>query len=638
MTLRIDAAQLREPERTDEGYIRAEGVIAAPGVLEYRTKSGETVRELVPPQTLRDPEFLQSLEDKPLTLEHPDEPVEPENVQELAVGNADDVEWHDALKRPDGSKGPGVKGTIIIRDADAIEAYEDGTLELSPAYEVELEQRSGQSPYGAYDRVQAKRRAGNHVALTDQGRAGTTAMLRADSDATLIRVDASVEDIDTTPPETAREAARKALRWREEHPDEIAGGTRVGWERANQLDNGEELSAETVMRMHSFFSRHMAQGNHKLDDKYEGEPWKDAGYVAHLLWGGDTGASWAERKAEQIQEAREDAMLRRHDADLSVGDYARWNTSGRDARGKIESIERNGTIDVPGADVTVEGTDDDPAALLTVYQPADDGDAWQRTETKVAHKLSTLNKIEPLDVKPRTDTREDAMPEKVRLDSELSVTVPEDQAEKIRRWKEDQEEQQVELSDQVQSAQEEIQAFKQEIEELKSERDELQKQIDTKKKQLQMLAEKMGLSEMMGSSGESDQPRQPEGAGSGQQPRPSGDGMSEEKVDSLVAERIQEMAEARMDALEAAEMLGLDVEGGESTDSIRERVVHAFYNDVDASRMDSDYVEARFDVAVDELESRAEEREESYESANTRTDSDDGPRDPEAAYHEQVYG
>jgi len=101
----------------------------------------------------------------------------------------------------------------------------------------------------------------------------------------------TLDDIDTTPPEGAQEAARKALRWRDEHPDEIEGGTRTGWERANQLDNGESLSEDTVQRMHSFFSRHMAQGNHELDDEYEGEPWKDAGYVAHLLWGGDTGAS-----------------------------------------------------------------------------------------------------------------------------------------------------------------------------------------------------------------------------------------------------------------------------------------------------------------------------------------------------------
>jgi len=84
--LRIDASQIDAQERTDEGYVRAEGIIAAPGLLEYRTKAGETVREYVPEETLKYDEFLASLEGKPVTVEHPPAALGPDNVSEYAVG------------------------------------------------------------------------------------------------------------------------------------------------------------------------------------------------------------------------------------------------------------------------------------------------------------------------------------------------------------------------------------------------------------------------------------------------------------------------------------------------------------------------------------------------------------------------
>ena len=95
------------------------------------------------------------------------------------------------------------------------------------------------------------------------------------------------------PPAGAASAAKKALKWREEHGDEVKAGTRVGWTRANQLADREELSLETVKRMHSFFSRH--KGNEKVSAENKDTPWKDNGAVAWLLWGGDAGAKWAEK-------------------------------------------------------------------------------------------------------------------------------------------------------------------------------------------------------------------------------------------------------------------------------------------------------------------------------------------------------
>lgn len=95
-------------------------------------------------------------------------------------------------------------------------------------------------------------------------------------------------------------AARRALAWKKEGK---AGGTRVGMARANQLVRRENLTESTVMRMHSFFSRHA------VDKKATGfnsgeEGFPSAGRVAWDLWGGDGGATWAEAKRNQIVKRR----------------------------------------------------------------------------------------------------------------------------------------------------------------------------------------------------------------------------------------------------------------------------------------------------------------------------------------------
>ena len=100
-------------------------------------------------------------------------------------------------------------------------------------------------------------------------------------------------------------AARRALKWKEEGK---AGGTLVGLARANQLKDREPLSASTVLRMYSFFSRHepdkQATG---FNSGEEGFPSK--GRVAWDLWGGDGGYSWSTAKRNQIMREREGKAL-----------------------------------------------------------------------------------------------------------------------------------------------------------------------------------------------------------------------------------------------------------------------------------------------------------------------------------------
>jgi len=99
-------------------------------------------------------------------------------------------------------------------------------------------------------------------------------------------------------PQSVKNNACKVLKWRDEHGDEVKGMTRIGWTRANQLCNGENISEETIARM-AAFARH--RKNAEVAPEFKSTPWKDAGYVAWLGWGGTTGIEWAARKLESIR-------------------------------------------------------------------------------------------------------------------------------------------------------------------------------------------------------------------------------------------------------------------------------------------------------------------------------------------------
>ena len=82
---------------------------------------------------------------------------------------------------------------------------------------------------------------------------------------------------------------------------------------------------------------------------------------------------------------REMAYAMKKAMSVSTGDMVSWNSSGGMATGKIVRIVR-GKINVPDSSFEIEGSEDDPAALIQLYR---DG---KPTETKVGHKVSTLKK------------------------------------------------------------------------------------------------------------------------------------------------------------------------------------------------------------------------------------------------------
>lgn len=122
--------------------------------------------------------------------------------------------------------------------------------------------------------------------------------------------------------------------------------------------------------------------------------------------------------AEDIEPGGEYADRAAPDA-LEIGDFVSWNAAGGRARGQIERIERDGSINVPDSDFTINGTEDDPAALIRVWRPAEGG--WRETDTRVGHKFSTLTKIDPL---PEAEDRD--LPDAYR--PALDEDVPEGRA------------------------------------------------------------------------------------------------------------------------------------------------------------------------------------------------------------------
>lgn len=106
------------------------------------------------------------------------------------------------------------------------------------------------------------------------------------------------------PPSSVRAAARRGLELRKKHgkgglTTQEAGkqGIGSGVARATSLANGQSVSYETIKRMAAFFSRH-------AKNKSGGED--DAGFIAHLLWGGDPGMAWAKRIIKMVESRKND--------------------------------------------------------------------------------------------------------------------------------------------------------------------------------------------------------------------------------------------------------------------------------------------------------------------------------------------
>ena len=223
-----DFMSLTSRHMTDEGYLVAPGNMARTGVQEYRAYElgldadgmdpMKVIRLHRPPEEVFDAASMASFEGKPITIEHPPVAVTSDNWSELAKGDVRDV----------GRSGDLMTGTLVIRSKDAIEAVQDGKVQLSNGYTFELDMTSGTTADGrAYDGIQRNIR-GNHVALVDAARCGSACRI-ADSQPNLegkTMADAkrkvTVDGIPLEVEDTAAEVIDTLIKQRNEARDALA--------------------------------------------------------------------------------------------------------------------------------------------------------------------------------------------------------------------------------------------------------------------------------------------------------------------------------------------------------------------------------------------------------------------------------
>lgn len=159
--------------KTPEGYLVCmDCILGRTGEQEYRrselwpdTKDDTVIKVVRDAKEVLAPETMASFENKPLTCEHPEEDVTPDNYKAYSVGFVRDI-------RP-GKDGDidVMLGNIVITDPDCINDVENHVRdELSCGYTCDITDEA--TPRQINIR-------GNHVALCEQGRAGNARIIDA---------------------------------------------------------------------------------------------------------------------------------------------------------------------------------------------------------------------------------------------------------------------------------------------------------------------------------------------------------------------------------------------------------------------------------------------------------------------------
>jgi hypothetical protein len=138
------------------------------------------------------------------------------------------------------------------------------------------------------------------------------------------------------------------------------------------VKEGREISPETMMILKSIFS-----------DLSEGHEYimRAAEVMSEFMSVED--ATYMEDEEEEDERAVD-----------TVGSFVSWDSSGGTARGKIVRVVREGSLNVPETDFTINAEEDDPAVLIRLYRELRDG--YVATDTLVGHKASTLTLIDAL--------------------------------------------------------------------------------------------------------------------------------------------------------------------------------------------------------------------------------------------------
>jgi hypothetical protein len=177
-------------------------------------------------------------------------------------------------------------------------------------------------PFAGYENFDACVAAQVEGGKSEESARAVCGKLQAEAEKAEAVFKAKYDHIDFKPPAGVAAAAEKGLEYRKKGgggglttSEAAAQGIGSGVARAASLKNRQNQSPDTVRRMKAFFSRHAK--NKTIDPKFKGEPWRDKGYVAWLLWGGDPGRAWADKVVGQMEAA--DAKAKADKGELTIG-------------------------------------------------------------------------------------------------------------------------------------------------------------------------------------------------------------------------------------------------------------------------------------------------------------------------------
>ena len=179
--------------KTPEGYlICTDAILARTGMQTYHKNEvfadSDDMSEINvyrSPEEVFSEEALASFENKPITVEHPNETVSPYNHNSLSVGFVRDV------RKGKIDEQDVMLGTLVITDSDAIDDIESGKyVELSCGYDCDIVDEA---------HPQQRNIRGNHVALCQQGRAGIARIVDSIKESTYDATLRQNDNIDTIP-------------------------------------------------------------------------------------------------------------------------------------------------------------------------------------------------------------------------------------------------------------------------------------------------------------------------------------------------------------------------------------------------------------------------------------------------------
>jgi len=191
---------------TGDGYLVAQPRIARTGIQIYKGHemgvSQDTVRVFRPDTEVFGIDAMKTFAHRPVTLDHPAEPVNATNWRKLAVGQTGGEVARD---------GDFLRVPLVLMDQKAIDSVKAGKRQLSVGYLADVDWTSGVTDSGeAYDAVQKDIRA-NHLAIVAKARGGPLLAIGDDGETGVSTMKITVDGLDLELPDMAANIVTRAL-------------------------------------------------------------------------------------------------------------------------------------------------------------------------------------------------------------------------------------------------------------------------------------------------------------------------------------------------------------------------------------------------------------------------------------------